>query len=347
MRIEWCRFLILLILVLSGCTRYQDFPPGTVLDINDQSPAILEMRQVSVPPPAIDPDEETEYRVGAGDVLSVRVEGLIEDANQIVRGNDRHMGFRVYSSGKVVLPLVGGVEVAGLTIEQIQQRLVKVFTTYIRQPVVSVEILEFKSQPLYLLGKFNGPGLYYLDRPTSLLHGIALGGGLGKSANLRGARVIRNKQALPVDVAELLANNDQRQNIMLRPGDTVYVPDNEDQRVYIFGAVANSGPVSMVNGRLNLVQALSSAGLARAHDHERIRLIRTISPTQGQLMVVDFSRMVNGQTMPLPLKDGDIVYVPKTPLGGWNEVIAELLPTAQLAGVIMQPFLWNDALNDD
>jgi polysaccharide biosynthesis/export protein len=110
--------------------------------------------------------------------------------------------------------------------------------------------------------------------------------------------------------------------------------------------VDRPGSVPMANGRLNLVQALSTAGLSKPYDHEKIRLIRTLSPTRGQLMVVDLAMMMNGRAMPLPLQDGDIVFVPKTALGGWNEVISELLPTAQLAGAIVSPFLWADALED-
>ncbi len=345
---------VLLPAVLGGCSRYEVFPTGTMIDIVDQSPAIVELQEVSVPPAPLEPAEFFDYRVGPGDVLSIEVAGLVERGNAIdvgsteIQGNRQIWGFRVYASGKVLLPLVGGVEVAGLSVEQVQQKLIGVFSTYIRQPVVSVEILQFKSQPLYLLGKFARPGLYYLDRSTSLLHGVALGGGLDQKANLRGARVIRDKQVVPVDIYQLLHHNDHRQNITLRPGDTVYVPDSEDQKVYILGAVASPGPVPMTSGRLNLIQALSSAGLnGKPYDHEKIRLIRTLSPTRGQLMVIDLAQMMDGRSMPMPLQDGDIVYVPKTPLGGWNEVISELLPTAQLIGAIVQPFLWADALEDD
>jgi len=335
-------------LLLGGCSKYTKFEPGTVINITDQSAAILALQEVSVPPPPTDPTESVEYRVGPGDVLSVTVPGLLERGNGEGKGSDTLGGFRVYTSGKLLLPLVGGVEVAGLTVEQIQTKLVDVFSAYIKQPVVTVEIIEFKSQPLYLLGKFNKPGLVYLDRPTSLLHGLALGNGLADQANLRGARVVRKDKVLPVDIYQLLYNNDLRQNIQLRQGDAIYVPGNEAQQVFVLGTVNKPGAVPMVNGRLNLVQALAAAGLdGKAYDEQHVRLIRTISPTRGQLMMVDLGKMMNGEVMPLPLNDGDIVFVPKTAIGGWNEVISELLPTFQLIGAVAQPFLWADAINDD
>jgi polysaccharide export outer membrane protein len=334
-------------LLLGGCSKYTKFESGTVINITDQSAAILALQEVSVPPPPVDPTESIEYRVGPGDVLSVTVPGLLERGNGEGKGSDTLGGFRVYTSGKVLLPLVGGVEVSGLTVEQIQIKLVDVFSAYIKQPVVSVEIIEFKSQPLYLLGKFNKPGLVYLDRPTSLMHGLALGNGLADQANLRGARVVRKDKVLPVDIYQLLYNNDLRQNIQLRQGDAIYVPGNEAQQVFVLGTVNKPGAVPMVNGRLNLVQALAAAGLdGKAYDEQHVRLIRTISPTRGQLMMVDLGRMMNGEVLPMPLNDGDIVFVPKTAIGGWNEVISELLPTFQLIGAVAQPFLWADALKD-
>ncbi|TLM69006.1 MAG: sugar transporter [Deltaproteobacteria bacterium] len=329
-----------LVALATGCTRFTQYAPGTVIDVQGGASPLVEVKDVQVPPPPIEEARDLEYRVGPGDVLSVTVPDLIERKSGTDKGADTLGNFRIYSSGKIILPLVGAVEVAGLTVEQVQTKLVEVFKTYIRQPVVSVEIQEFKSQPLYLLGKFNKPGLYYLDRPTYLLHGLALGNGLQDRSNLRGARVVRNEKILPVDIYSLLYSNDMKQNILLKPGDTIYVPSNEEQLVYVFGAVEKPGPVPMDNGQLNILQALTAAGLHKNNfDHEHLRLIRTISPTHGQFMVVDLATIMDGKALPLEMRDGDILYVPKTRLGNWNETITELLPTFQVIGAAVQPFL--------
>lgn len=334
--------VLLLVLALTGCSRYELYAPGTVIEIDDQTSAILDIEDVKVPPPpAMDPTNVSEYRVGPGDVLSISVPGLIERSiNNGQERTDSLGGFRVYTSGKLLLPLVGGVEVAGLTVEQIHTRLTEAFKAYIKEPVISVEILEFKSQPLYLLGKFNKPGLYYLDRPTSLMHGIALGSGLDATANLRGARLIRSDKIQPVDIYQLLYNNDLKQNVQLHPGDAIYVPGNEQQLVFVFGQVKDPGSVAMTNGRLNLLQALSTAGLGdKTYDQEHVRIIRSLSPTHGQLLVVDLGQVVNGHALPMALMDGDIIYVPKTKMGGWNEAMAEIIPTFQSLGAVIQPFV--------
>ena len=104
----------------------------------------------------------------------------------------------------------------------------------------------------------------------------------------------------------------------------------------------------MINGQLNLIQALTQAGIdQKPYNHTHIRIIRSLSPTKGQLMVVDLGKVMNGLAMPMSLMDGDIVYVPKTPMGGWNEAIEEILPSLQLISGILQPFVQINYLKDN
>ncbi|MGK2906838.1 MAG: polysaccharide biosynthesis/export family protein [Desulfuromonadales bacterium] len=335
------------IFLLSGCTRYENYAPGTVLDINDPGAGVVALENVSVAAPIDDSPIITEYIIGAGDVISVYVPGMVERSARISASGNEAGGFRVNTDGSIFLPHVGRVAVAGLSVTQLQEKLIEIFKSYIKNPILTVEIIEFKSQPVYLLGQFNQSGLFYLDRPTELLHGLALGGGLSPAANMRGARLVRNDRIVPVDIYELLNRNDLSQNIQLHSGDTIYVPGNEDQRVFVFGAVGNSGMVPMVNGRLDLVQALAQAGLdQKPYNESNIRIIRSLSPTRGQLMVVDLNKVMNGLAMPMPLMDGDIIYVPKTAMGGWNEEMNEILPTFQAFGAILSPFVQIKYLKD-
>ena len=323
---------------LWGCAVYPDLPAGTVKQVT--ASAIVEQQKVTVPVP---PQDETvpEYRVGSGDVLAVNIPGMASLVSSAVptsaAGSGQAAaqvpptpGYRVYSSGKVLLPLVGGVQVAGLTVDQVQEKLQDVFQPYLKKPVVTVEILEYKSQPVYLLGKFNTPGVQYLDRPLTLIQGIALGGGLQDAANLRGARLVRSNHIVPVDIYELMYNDDLRQNVSLHPNDTIYVPGNDQQNVFVFGSVSKEGPISMANGRLNLVQALSTAGVSKQlYDPGHIRIIRSDSPTKGELLVVDYKKIMSGDVLPLPLQNGDVVYVPRSGIGDWNAALAEMLPSLQ------------------
>jgi polysaccharide export outer membrane protein len=82
------------------------------------------------------------------------------------------------------------------------------------------------------------------------------------------------------------------------------------------------------------------------HDFRYIRIIRSISATQGELMIVDFERILRGEAMPMLLQQGDIVYVPKSGLGNWNDAIQEILPSLQAFSALLQPFVSIKYLSD-
>jgi polysaccharide export outer membrane protein len=336
------------LLLVTGCTRYENYAPGLTLDINDPNASIVDVEDVSVSKKLSDEPLIKDYIIGPGDVLSVYVPDMVDRNVSVAQGTGQNIGgFRVNTDGTIFLPHVGAVEVAGLTVPQLQEKLIGIFKSYIKNPALSVEIIDFKSQPLYLLGEFNMPGVHYLDRPTRLLHGLALGNGLKSNANLRGARLVRNEEILPVDIYDLLHRNDIEENIQLHPGDTIYVPGNEDQRVFVFGAVGRSGVVPMYKGQINLIEALSQADIGKVpYNHEQVRIIRSLSPTRGQLMVVDLGRVMDGKAMPMQLMDGDVIYVPKTKMGGWNEALAELIPSLQAISATLQPFVQIEYLSD-
>jgi polysaccharide export outer membrane protein len=248
-------------------------------------------------------------------------------------------GSRVDGEGYIHLPMVGSVKVSGLTVGEIQKRLQKAFRNYIKKPWVVVEVVEYRSQPLYLLGQFNMPGTVYMDRPLKLLQGIALGKGFTEAASLHGARLLRNNRIVPVDIYEILTEGMMEQNVWLRPQDTVYIPDARSQKVFVFGEVEKPGPIPMVSGEMSLVEALATAGIGnRTYDH-KIRIIRSLSTTKGELIVIDLDKVLNGNALPYPLREGDIVYVPKSGIGSWNQAIKELLPTLQLVSGVLEPFV--------
>lgn len=335
---------LLLSLALGGCSAYRDRQPGSVAEIS--AVPILENQTVEVPALVSTPPS-TDYLVGPGDSLYVNVDGRPELGSPVIAGN-KLQGSRVDGQGRIRLPLIGGIEVGGQTLDQIEQRLAQAFSTYLKQPWVVVEIAEYRSQPIHLLGQFKNPGTYYLDRPQTLLQGVALGGGLLDSANLRSARLLRGERTQPVDIYQLLTAGQPQQNAWLQAGDTIYVPDDRNQNVFVFGGVKKPGPVPMPNGRLLLDAALASAGLDESGgDHRYVRIIRSFSATRGQLLVVDLGRSLRGEALPFQLEEGDIIYVPRSGIGSWNQALSEMLPSLQALSAVLQPFVQIKFLRED
>jgi polysaccharide export outer membrane protein len=327
-----------LLLLLAGCAPYSDLRPGTVKQI--ESSAVVERQEVAVPTIEVGPAPSPDYVIGLNDVLYVNIDGHPELLVAPGNTNSKVQGSRVDGQGDIHLPLVGKVPVAGLTVTQAQTRIQEALRKYLQEPWVVVEIAEYKSQPLYLLGQFRKSGTLFMDRPLTLLQGIALGDGYEASANLRGARLIRGGKTMPVDVYDLLTRGDSRANVWLQQSDTIYIPDSRSTQVFIFGAVKKPGPVPMQQGGLNLAQAIANAELRETgYDFHHVRIIRSLSTTRGELLVVDFDRVLRGDALPIPLMDGDIIYVPKSEFGTWNDVLADIVPTLQAISALLQPFV--------
>ncbi|PKN38369.1 MAG: sugar transporter [Deltaproteobacteria bacterium HGW-Deltaproteobacteria-2] len=347
-------------LMLTGCATYRDMPPGTVKDIpgqetkdknsqNVHSP-IVEQQIVTVSPLS-EPPPPPDYIVGPYDVLSINVSkpdfsgmGSASGSSSLTESNlgtgTQATGYRVDGKGNIQLPFVGTLHVSGMTQQDIQNQLMKIYPKYFKDPWVAVDVKEYKSQPLYILGQFNNTGVIYMDRPFNVLQGLAMGKGYDASANPRAARIIRDKKVLPVDIYELLMNADQSQNIWLKPGDTIYMPDNKNRVVFVFGAAKGGGPVSIPPAGLNLLQAIATVGLQEIGYHaRRVFLIRSFSPTRGQLMLIDVDKIIQGDAMPMALTEGDIIYIPKSALTTWNEALGEMLPTLSAFSAILSPFV--------
>jgi len=294
-----------------------------------------------------------DYEVGVGDVLSVNVYGRpdlstgVTATGLMTTAAITTKGSRVDGSGNIHLPLAGTVHVAGLSVKAIADSVEISLSRYVKEPSVVVEVAEYRSKPIYLIGQFRSPGVYYMERDMTFLQAITLGNGWDPSANLHGVRILRNKKIAPVDVYSLMLEGRMDQNFWLRPGDTIFLPDTRAQNVFVFGAVTKPGPIPMPQGRMNLLEAIAAADPRPVGSQlKHVRIIRSLTTTTGELLVVDVAAIRRGETLPMQLAEGDVVYVPKNAFGTWNDAIAEILPSLQAVSALLQPFVQIKFLND-
>lgn len=302
------------------------------------------------------------YRVGPGDTLLVAVYNHPELAIATYAGvgaggappNGRTTGLHIDNDGSIQFPLIGTVQVAGKTTDELRGMLEVALARFVKTPRVTVQVLFNGSIRYYLLGQFVDPGLKYADRSMRLLEGMSLGGSvILDKASLRRAYLIRDGRRLPVNFRSLLRDGDVRQNIWLRGGDTIVVPDNLSEQAFVLGGAAGGnargGSVPFVNGRLDLLQALASAGIGfreRAQGRlSQVRIIRSESD-RGQFFVVDAERMLRGEAGSFELAPGDIVFVPPSGVTTWNEAIQQILPTLQTVSSLLNPFVQIKYLSD-
>lgn len=299
-------------------------------------------------------EEKGPYRVGPGDSVLVAVYGHPElsmvpyiGAAGASSQNSRAAGLVVDNDGTIQFPLVGPVQVAGKSSAEMRELLKVQLARYVNDPQITVQVIGTRSIRYHLLGQFSDPGLKFAERPMRLLEALSLGGSVRlDAASLRTAYLARNGRRLPIDFRRLVLDGDMSQNVPLRTGDTVVIPDRSSEQAFVFGAAASGnqrgGVVPFLNGQLNLLQALAQAGFGYRDGAQgslsTTHIIRS-SGDRGELYIVDAKLILNGEAAPFMLAPGDVVYVPPTGVTTWNEAFQQLLPTLQVVSGLLQPFV--------
>ena len=243
-------------------------------------------------------------RIGAGDLLDVKVFGAPELGNTL----------RVSSEGEIAIALIGSIRVAGLTPEQAQTQIEQRFRDggYLRNPHVSILVKEFASQGISVLGEVTHPGVYPLLGSHRLLDAIAAAGGTTAYAG-KTVFVSHRKSSDAVEKV-LLARDPESpstQNVELRPGDTVIV--SRAGIVYVSGDVHTPGGFVMnQNDNLTVLQAIALAqGLNPTASLNSARIIRRQAGALKEIPVA-LKEIMQAKSPDLELQDADVLFVPNS-----------------------------------
>lgn len=242
--------------------------------------------------------------VGPRDVIEIRV---LEDPainGRVVVGED----------GQIVLNVVGKLLVSGLTASQIEARLKSLLeANYLSRATVSVQVAEFASKPISVVGAVVRPGRISASGNTTLIQAITQAGGLsaGHGKEIYVLRTGRNglSEQVAVNVDDLMVNGNPDLNIPLAPNDLVNVPVDAPVTIYVMGEVMRPGKAQFRSSQTpTLLQAIADAG-GPTDRASKTAIIKRIADGKQVTIKVNYKDILRGRKPDEILRDNDTVFL--------------------------------------
>lgn len=237
--------------------------------------------------------------------------------------------FRIDGDGFISLPELGKVKAGGITVENLEASLIELLKKYVRQPQVTVTVVQFASEPVFFVGAFKAPGIYSLQGRRTLVEMMSAIGGLQPGAARR-IKLTRRKEygdiplpnAVPspdgngasveIAMASLRDNLNPAEDIVLQPFDVISVERAE--LIYVAGSVTRTGGFDLLDrDSMSVIQALTLAGgTAPDANSKTAWILRPISNTSRRTQItINLQRILKGQDTDRPLLANDVLYIPK------------------------------------
>jgi polysaccharide export outer membrane protein len=265
-------------------------------------------------------DHYRDYQIGPEDLIEISVFEE-EKLNKTVR---------VSSQGNISLPLLGILNVKGLTANELEKEMRDLLgEKYLQDPHVSVFIKEYRNQRVSVIGSVEKPGVFEVTSQKTLLDMLAMAGGLKEDAGellflirvpqLEEEAGKRNKdldeqnpKTFVIDLEELLVKGDMSLNLPLIHGDVINIPVSG--KIFVGGEVKSPGGFLLKGKKMSVSQAIAMAGglLPEANGAETKIFRYSGTGKEKEILFANVYAIQKGQEKDLDLKENDIVIVPKS-----------------------------------
>lgn len=269
------------------------------------------------------------YRLAAGDRVFVDVYSHPDLTGSHVVGPD----------GRITMPTVGAVKVSGLSREEAGQIVAEALSAAYTSPAVVMRIEEYNSAYISVLGGVGAPGTYTHTQAPSLLRALSAAGGL--ATLVEGDRPTRctvmrgDVQLVFIDLRELLWQGNLALDVTLAPQDVVYVHDSSEARVYVLGEVERAGLHRITPGMTYMDAITLAQGFGQDADLEETVVVR---PSEGLELVVDYEQLLAGRyELDVPLRDGDVIWVPRRGIAEFGYWLRNLSPFSTAITISTRP----------
>ena len=238
--------------------------------------------------------------IGPRDQIEVKV---FQDPNLNTR-------MTVTDDGRITMPLIGKVDVSGLTPTEVEQKVKALLEAkYINKADVSVIVTEAGSKPISVIGAVMRPGRIGITGNITLIQAITQAGGLatGYGRTLYVLRTSTNglTEQIGIDIDDLMVNGNPDLNLPLRPNDVINIPIDASINIYVLGEVMRPGSVQFRRSQTpTLLQVLSSAGGPTDRASKEVVLKRVVGGSEKTFRY-NFSKIIDGRQNDVVLMDGD------------------------------------------
>lgn len=247
----------------------------------------------------------TGYRIGPKDLIEIKVFEVPE----------LNIERRVSEEGTINLPLIGDVPAKGLTDVELAARLKALLESkYVQRASVSVQVREFRSAPISVIGAVKQPGNLAFSGRWTLLEAISAAGGLTEDHG-NTIYVLRHadnglSDQVSVNVDDLMVRADPDANLPIFANDIINIPAKVEITVFCLGQVKQPGAVVFQSTeRITLLTAIARAGGLTDRASSKIQIKRQDRAGRDVEQEVNYKRIVAGKDPDVELKSGDIVIV--------------------------------------
>lgn len=280
-------------------------------------------------------DWQQHLTLGPGDVLSFHLFGSPLLTSE---------GVQVGPDGTVSYLEAENVVAAGLTVDELRERLDAELGRFRRAPQVFVTPVSYGSKKYYMMGTVVQKGVFPLDRSITVIEAVARARGFETgvsdgdtidATDFSRSFLSRGGHRVPVDFERLFMHGDLSQNVTLEPNDYLYFPATSSGQIFVLGEVGLPGPVAYDAGVSALSAIVSRGGFTEKAWKAHVLVVRG-SLDHPVAFKVDIDGALTGNAPNLALQPGDLVYVSDRP---WIRA-EELLDHAATAFVESAVVTW-------
>lgn len=246
-----------------------------------------------------------EYRLGPKDLLEIRVLEL----------PDFNLERRVSDSGIVSLPLIGDLQVAGMTAGEVARKIEELLRArYVNRANASVIIKEYSNRPVSVVGAVHRPGTLSVSGNWTLLQAVSAAGGMteraGKTIYILRRGEPSGTNVIEVDADELFKVSSPVWDIPIYPSDVINIPARSFIKIYLLGEVQQPGSLEFdLDDRVTVLSAIAKAGGLSDRASNRIVIKRMNEAGQETESEVNFKRIVSGKDPDPQLMADDVLVV--------------------------------------